>query len=525
MKKKLLFPLLVFLLTLVSCLKEPQKPSWDVSILTPLFKTSLGIDSFLADSLFSSDSSNQVHLVYNKVLYEYSPNSILQVPDTITSQVYQSPLNLTLQPNQMFINKSEQKSYKFGEAQLSFIRIKSGFINFQVSNSVGEAILMTYSIPLAKKDGVSFQFTELIPAATNAPYVFFKKIDISGYTIDMRGLNGLGANLIGTILNARLNPDGVATQITPQKIFTVDIKFESFVLDYAKGYFSQTTINMDDISKLDIFSIIKAGSFNLETISIGLDIVNGFGLDAQMVIDEMAALNTTTGNSILLNSPILGHSINVMRAVETGNPAAPVLPTVYTINFDNTNILEMFENMPDQITFKINGQTNPMGNISGGNDFYYKGNGLKLVLNLDIPLSIKANALTLIDTVKFNLEKGSGNNTITKGTFHLIADNGFPFDALLQLFMIDSNNTAIDSLLFNNTILAGSLGSNNIVNVVNRTVLDAPLPASKLDKLYNTKKMALKVMFQTNNSHYLKLYDFYRIDLKLTGDFDFFVQQ
>ena len=239
----------------------------------------------------------------------------------------------------------------------------------------------------------------------------------------------------------------------------------------------------------------------------------------------MTSVNSKTGQNVLLHSAILGKNINVMRALETGNPAVPVIPTIYPINFDNSNLKPMFENLPNKLYFKIHGQTNPMGNISGGNDFYYNGFGLKLMLNLDIPISLKANALMLVDTVKFNFNNNSDKNKITKGTFKLIADNGFPFDAKVQLYMIDANNAVVDSLLFNNLVSEAPLGSNNIVNAVRRTVMDAPLPAAKLDKLYNTKKMAIKVIFQTNSSQYLKIYDFYKIDLKLTGDFDFLVQQ
>jgi len=514
-----------FLLLFTSCLKEPQKPSWDLNILAPLFRTSLGIDSFLADSLLESDTAHLIHVVYDEVLFEYSPDSILEVPDTITSQVYQSPFNVTLQPGQLFLNKSEEKLYKFGDAKLKFINIQKGYISFEVSNSVQEAILMTYTIPLATKDGVSFEYTELIPAASSVPYVFSKKIDISGYTLDMRGANGLGANLIGTLLKARLNPNGSPTTITPQDYFVVNIKFDEFVLDYANGYFSQTAINLDDYSKMDVFNIIKSGNFNLESINIALDIVNGFGIDASLNIHEMASTNTLSGQSILLHAAVLGQYINIMRATQTADALAPVIPTVYTIDFDNTNVKELFENMPDRVSFIIDGTTNPMGNISGGNDFYYRGYGLQLKLRLDIPLSLKTNELTLIDTVKFNFENNNDKNKITKGSFKLSADNGFPFDALLQVFMLDSTNTLIDSMLFNNNILAAPLNTQNIVSQKRKTVMDVPLSSTKLDNLYNTKKMLVKVVFNTYNNSYLKIYDFYNIDLKLTGDFEFILQQ
>lgn len=525
MIKKIYFLVFSVLLTFASCIKEPQKPSWDVSIVAPLFKTSLSIGNFLADSITDIDSTHQIHVVYNEVLYEYSPNTIIEVPDTITSQEYQSPLNATLQPGQLILNNAEQNLYKLGNTKLSFITIKNGLINFQVCNSVKEAILMTYTIPLAKKNGVSFEFTELIPAASDVPFVFSKEIDISGYSLDMRGTNGLGANLIGTQLKARLNPNGTATTITPQDYFIANIKFDQFILSYAKGYFGNTEINLDDESKINMFSSVKAGTFDLESISVAFDIVNGFGIDAQMVIDEISSVNSVSSQNVLLHTTVLGQSINVTRAVETGNSSVPVLSTTYPINLDNSNIKQMLENMPDKISFKITGSTNPMGNISGGNDFYYDGYGLKLMLHLDIPLSLKAHNLTLIDTVKFNFENTSDKNKITKGLFNLIADNGFPFDALLQLYMIDENNAIIDSLLFNNLVLAAPLGSDAIVSGVKRTVINAPVPAEKLDKLYLTKKMVTKLVFNTDNSQYLKLYDFYKIDLKLTGDFDFILQQ
>ncbi|OQA00420.1 MAG: hypothetical protein BWY70_00708 [Bacteroidetes bacterium ADurb.Bin408] len=508
-----------------ACLKEPKHPSWDTNILAPLFNTSLGVGDFLPDSLAALDSSGFIHVAYNEVLYEYTPGSILEIPDTITSQAYQAPFSVTLQPNQLFLNKNEERIYKFGEAKLSQIKIKKGYVNFQVTNTVNEAILMTYSIPMAKKDGVPFELTELVPAANGVPYTLTKKVDISGYVLDMRGTTGLGANIIGTNFKARLNPDGVPTPVTPQDSFVANIKFEEFTLSYARGYFGSVAINLDDTSNVDIFKIIKSGHFELESMQLALQIVNGFGIDAQMVIHQMGSLSSLTNNNLSLQAPMLGQTINVMRATETGNPSDPVIPTTYPLNLSNTNVKDIFESMPDKLTFKITGQANPLGNISGGNDFYYDGNGLKLMVNLDIPLALKAHELTLADTVGFNFKNEAEYNTITHGTFHLIADNGFPFDARLQLLMADSNNVILDSLLFNNLALAAPLNNAGMVVSKKRTLMDVPLPESKIDKLENTKKLVIKAVFNTQGNNYIKLYDTYRIDLKMTGDFNFLVKQ
>lgn len=525
MTNKTLVFLLFTLLLSASCLKEPQKPSWDIAVSAPLFRTSIGIDSFFADSLLSTDSTQLLHIVYNEALYQFSPESILEVPDTITSQTYQSPLSIILQPGQLFLNKNETKLYKFGDAKLSFITVKEGWLRFEVVNSVKESIVLTYTISSAKKNGVSFEFTEVVPAATTTPYVLNKLINISGYTLDMRGPNGTSANSITTNIKARLNPDGVATQISPQDNFVANIKFDAFSLHYARGYFGSVPIDLTDSSKMDVFNIVKAGNFDLESLQISLDIVNGFGVDAGMTLNNIKSVNTVSGQSVPLISSWIGTPINVTRATETGNSAAPVNAEVYKLNFSNDNVKAMFENLPDRITFDINGQVNPMGNISGGNDFYYDGNGMSLMLNLDIPLALKANALTLVDTVTFDFAYNENGSRITGGTFHLIADNGFPFDATVQLYMLNEACVITDSLMFGNTIQAAPLNTDMKVSAPLRTIVQVPVPPDKLEKLYATKKMALKVILQTSGNQHLKIYSHYKIDLSLTGDFDFYIQQ
>ncbi|MDD3875341.1 MAG: hypothetical protein PHT69_01850 [Bacteroidales bacterium] len=525
MLKKILSIWLLVLLFLASCLKEPQNPQWEISVLAPLFKSDLGIQNFFADSLMESDSNLVLHIVYRNTLYDFMPDSILETPDTITFQAYQSPIIMNLQPGQLFINKTEEKVYKFGNSKITQLKIKEGYLLFSATNSLSESVLMTYSIPSAKKNGQSFEMTELIPALSTGANEFSKRIDISGYSLDLRGSSGLGANTLSTNIKARLNPNGHATQITNTDNFNTLVKFDEFVIGYIRGYFESVEIDVDDESKMDVFSIISSGNIDFENINLDLIIENGFGIDAQMKINEIISKNTVSGLEVPLHTPILGQSINIMRASETGNDNHPVNSTYYPIDFTYSNVKQMLENQPDRLIFNLSGLTNPLGNISGGNDFYYDGYGLKIILNLDIPLSLKATALTLSETFDFEMSEPENKNFIIQGTFKLIADNGFPFDALVQLFLLDENDTLLDSLLFNNLALAAPLNSSGIVESVNRTVMEAPMPPEKLDKLFLTKKMNLRIVFDTHSSEYIKIYDFYRIGLKLTGDFDFMVQQ
>jgi len=167
--------------------------------------------------------------------------------------------------------------------------------------------------------------------------------------------------------------------------------------------------------------------------------------------------------------------------------------------------------------------TNPMGNISSGNDFVYYNNPLKAILDMEIPLSLIASNLTLTDTVDFDLGENTG--TIESGTLSLYADNGFPFSAQVQLYLLNDNMQVTDSLLFPDMITAPALNGNYMVIRPARSVIQIPLPGEKISRLYQTKKMRVVARFNTAGAgHHVKIYEQYRLDLKLTGDFSYMIQ-
>lgn len=508
-----------------SCLKEPQKPSWEVGVVAPLFKTSIGIDSFFADTLLETDTAMQLSIVYRDLLYDFTPDSLLETPDTLTYENYKSPFGFTLQPGQQLISKNEEKVYKFGNSEISFLRIKKGSLRLEAQNTLSEALKITYTIPSAQKDGQVFQVTDLVPAASQGGLNYIKMLDISGYSLDLKGQHGNSVNTISTHIQVNLNPQGSPIQLTTQDELTTLVKFDELIVDYIRGYFEPVDIDVSDESRMDVFDIISSGHIDFENVYVDLLIENGFGIDAQLKIHEIISRNTHSNQDVSLTDPILGQTINIMRAAETGAAPNPVAPTFYPLDFSGSNVKQMLENQPNRLVFEISGLTSPLGNISGGNDFYYDGYGLKIFFNLEIPLSIKADALTLTESFDFSWEQKEDKNKLLRGHFELVADNGFPFDATAYLFLHDKNETIIDTLIFNSKVLAAPLGSNMIVEKPQKTIIEVPVPEEKVDHLSVTEKMTLEIVFDTHTTDYIKLYDFYKIDLLLTGHFDFYFKQ
>ena len=56
---------------------------------------------------------------------------------------------------------------------------------------------------------------------------------------------------------------------------------------------------------------------------------------------------------------------------------------------------------------------------------------------VDFPLSLIATDLVLVDTTTLTLN--AENNPIKNGSLTLFAENGFPFDADIQIYILDKN--------------------------------------------------------------------------------------
>jgi hypothetical protein len=269
--------------------------------------------------------------------------------------------------------------------------------------------------------------------------------------------------------------------------------------------------------------MIESGSFDLESVNVNLEIENGFGMDARIIVHRLASLNTQTGIVTDLSSPFIGQTLNISRAAETFNPLAPVTPSKYTYNLNNSNVAQLIENIPDKLIYQLDVTTNPLGNVSAGNDFIYYGNYLNAIVNMEIPLSLIASNLVLSQEVDLNLGQHSGNPG--QAMLKLIADNGFPLNADLQIYLLDQNLQISDSLLSPAFLYAPALDASLKVIAPQRTEYYIPMSEYRLNKLFASKKLIFRAKFNTlpAGSH-VKIYEHYKLDLKLCSDFNYLIR-
>ena len=274
-----------------------------------------------------------------------------------------------------------------------------------------------------------------------------------------------------------------------------------------------------------MFDRIIGGTIDLEDVDFNFKIENPIGMDARLYVNNISSINARTGTTINLANTIIGSPININRASESGGFVYPTYAN-FPLNTTNSNIKPMIENLPNKFGYSMQIITNPLGNISGSNDFIYSDRLLKASLNMEIPLSLVANNLTLADTLDLNISQTGGTQNVHDGTITLFANNGFPFDAQLQMYLLNDSNVATDSIFgYANTIVEAPI--NSALRVIGKklTKITVPISESKMNLLYDTKKVVLKVKFNTSaQPQYIKIYSEYSIDVRLVGDFNYTVQ-
>ncbi len=525
--RKLFLPLASSLLLLVSsCKQDSGNAEWDIDLLAPVLTTTFTLQDLVDDSLLIVNPDSSLKLVYVNNFSNLLIDTLLSIPDTTVVNALSLPISTTIQPGLDLITINTETRYALKDAQLVEAFVRSGQIVVQFQNSLNAGVTIDYAIPSATLNGTAFAITRNV--AANASLT--ETIDITGYHLDLRGLSGHSYNTLVTSFGGSTDVNGPPVQIVANQPFiTVSNSFVDVVPQYARGYFGSPEISVENESaKFDFLKKIIDGQIGLEEVKLSLSLENYIGADGQLEIQNITSVNERTGVSIDLQHEVMGTPINVTRASDAWINSGNVTPTFKSYVFDNSNsnIRALIENLPHRLDYSLNFKLNPLGNISSGNDFFYYEKNIKTNLELEVPMTFYSDHLTLSDTLDFNADAGRAGSKVNSGGFRIIADNSFPLSATMTLILIDENNMAIDSLYSLNNIAAPALDGNfkSIGSLV--STLDVPISSATADKLNNTNRINIKIIFDTPQApQLLKIYDHYKMDIKIIADFNYTINQ
>ena len=454
------------------------------------------------ENLFGILNNMDINASNGPVLINYS--------DAIVTTITISDIGITeataIFPEQQLTETFKEHSFDLKNTQLTEIGIKEGTVTVNVLSTLPNG-KMIYNIPSLTKNGMPFTSGDMIiPEATSSNLTSFE-FDFEGYVLDLTGKQGrIGGDTINTIYTESytfIDYTGTLETINHTDSFYSFLEF-NLIPEYGKGYLGQDTIEFGgEEIETDLFNLIQSGNMDLESANIKIEVKNYIGADGHLIINNLSSENNTTEVSAIFDNTEIH---NIERASLTGSNT--INPSYTQINIEADEMLEIFPNkLNTNATFFIN----PDGQ-STIEDFLYPEYPLEASINLEIPLSIITNNLSVMDTTEINISSNIENDMQIEQAYITI-NNGFPLDANLQLILLDQNNLVIDTLIHNAMINAAPLDINNIAVTSISTTLEIDYKDFE-----NGNKIIASAQFTTQpNDEYLKIYSHYQLEINLSA--------
>ncbi|MDX9752041.1 MAG: hypothetical protein RBT71_13255 [Flavobacteriales bacterium] len=509
---------LVLALVFAGCRKEPGGPSWDVDLLAPVLHASMTIGDLVGDSLVATDPDGQVSLLYVSELFAVDKAELLEAPDTVFAYPWALPVPGPVQipAGVGLLNSDEVHQFDLDDVQLRHLVLREGMLELDVRNMVASPVVGTFDLPGATfADGTSQITATVGPGSPAQPATETRFKDLAGTVMDLRGPQLNTTNTLRMVVSVVLDPTGEGASVTALDSVNSLVRYSGLVPQYAQGYFGSRLVEVEpDTSDLDIFSNIVGGTLDLDHVTLRMNVENGVGVDLQVHLHQLTAINTRTGTQVDLDHAVLQAPINLTRAQDTGNGP---LPTFFSTTLDqgNSNVDLFVENLPDRLAYSLDLHINPLGDISNGHDFLYFESELRARLELEVPLRLAADELTLQTYARPDL--GSGGGGVQHATLNVYATNGFPFGARLEVDVVDDADAVQRTIEVGGQIATALTDGSGVVTAPTTSQLTAAFPPDALQLVRQGARLRLRAVFNTaDQPGHVQLMEHHRLDLQLS---------
>jgi len=511
------------LVLFTTCSKE-RYTSWDIDVLAPLAEAELGMKNIIADSILTDEEGMPLMCRFNKVIGLFPSDSVFRIPDTTIRASYQLPLPLTLPAGFQIYNANEMIRFALGNTRITEVSIAEGTTIFTAQSFINEKLFFDYSIPKAyNPSGQSLRYENIKvdSAQTDNASSIQLTTDLKGFRLNLKGDQDNQFNRLRVSLNARINPEGNGVPVQGNKeLLKYSYSFIGLKPFFAKGYMGNPQFENQD--SLDFQFLRKfEGFIEPEEARLNMHIENGIGADLGIELLEFRARNTRTGANLPLSHPVVGKRQYVSRASNTPRQGRPYTAGNKEIDIrsSNSNLKSLISILPDQFHYRARIQINPMGDLSSGNDFIYSSSQVNVRLLGEIPLKLDVRSLQFTDTIALEGIQAEQTDQIQSGGFTILAVNGFPFEMMASISLLDENRQFIRAFLAGDTIQAAGVDAENRVNQPVQTRLRIPYKPAMKSQLERTRFVVLRARISSKPENtYLPVFPNYTLKLSLIGD-------
>lgn len=488
-----------------NCKKKNNTLSWDANYIAPISLDTLNFSElFGLNNLTITNNGN--HAVYNDTLelfklnqedflpeLDFSWTDTLEIPDEIEYQgVTFNTYGIPFPPGfEIPIYFPSSENFTFEDLRLASIRFNNLKLKYTVNTNFNGAVDFNLVIPsLTNIYGEEFNTTVTVPNANGQMNTFNGELLLEEHFFDLTN-NDSTYNNINTLLRigcSSENNSNITLDSNSHLSFTLSLT--DLNINSIDGYLGN--LNFSDTSQLSIPFMKKLSSDNIaiEDPEIELILKNGLGIDGQIVIDEIEFEKNQS--SLYMQHDLIGQNFNISRALDLVSDFN-YSTTSILINNQNSNLEELIGLFPENINLTYQLQTNPLGNISGYNDFYKNPHTLSTLIGLKIPLKLNFNNLKYCDTINFSFPESIRPNN---GKLIFEITNEFPFSFCIHLNVPNGDSIIIEPNCINPSIV-DDFG--NLIDA-QTTQMEIPLNRDMLNQIIDQKNILFNLIVNSPDS-------------------------
>ncbi|PKP38093.1 MAG: hypothetical protein CVT98_05400 [Bacteroidetes bacterium HGW-Bacteroidetes-15] len=287
------------------------------------------------------------------------------------------------------------------------------------------------------------------------------------------------------------------------------------------GYLGQHSTNLDNEQiVIKLFTNSYHGILKFEDPRFHLFVYNSIGMPLRISIDSIIASKTKApATSMLVTIPGMFNPWDIAfpSMAEYGQTKTSIM----SLDKTNSNIKDAVDIVPQEVSAKVSGITNPNG---PGGDYNFALDVSKLVVEakVELPLYGIAQDFVIVDTIDMEIgDIADDIDELTWINFRLNIINSFPVDAWIQLYFLDSTDVLLDSLLspIDQLIVAATSGPAPDYITTDKKYKQINIRKTNADikKILDVKKVCIKAIMDTyqNGTQITKFYSFYDLDVRL----------
>ncbi len=408
------------------------------------------------------------------------------------------------------------------DLEIDSILLKQGILALTVENDFEHNVLLEVRLPTFKdQNGNSLVLNYNLPPApsSSGTSVRASKVDISTYTLNFtEDANGNSAvNKFPIFIKATFNltPNKGSNSNDELRIIGSlrNLNFKTF-----SGYIGQIELELDEDSiGIDLFKNFRTGVFFLTNPFLDITVNNSFGIPTDITFQKIVGYNPTESpseiNVIFPIDPLTGQR-NVRRLNAPTSFGSE--KTIIELNSTNSNVADVVSFLPKAIIYDTKTNFNVNGKTSDRN-FFSDTSQIGLDVFLRLPFEGYVSDFVLLDTIDF---KFVNSDDIEKGLIRLIAENGFPVEAELQIIFVDFLYQPIDSLyaVGEEFIIPSSITNSDGETIENRIqVTDTKISKERIKALTEANYAIIIAKLQSDNApnKTVRFYEDYRLGINL----------